>query len=145
MRMALSLLLTVAGLVHADEGGARYCIALDLKTFPQATPKEALTSVLKAIDAKRFDYLVAQLADPAWVDEHVKRYNGGRFEAQVEETRGRLDPGSIKLLRRFLSEGEWTDGDKEASVRLKDVPDRCLSLRKIEFRWYLENSSKPKK
>ena len=145
MRMALSLLLAVAGLVRADAGGPRYGIALDLKTFPQATPKEALASALKAIDAKRIDYLVAHLANPAWVDEHVRRYNGGRFEDQVEETRGRFDPASVKLLRRFLGDGEWTDGDKEASVRLKDVPDRCLSLCKIEGRWYLENRSKPKK
>src|SRR5438552_17204398 len=60
------------------EPAARYGIAPDLKTFPQATAKEALASVLKAVEAKRFDYLVAQLADPEFVDDRVKRLYAGK-------------------------------------------------------------------
>jgi hypothetical protein len=145
MRMVLGLLLVSTGLAQAGQGGSRFGIAPDLKTYPQGTPKEALASVLKAIDAKRFDYLVAQLADPAFIDEQVKRNNGGRFADQVEDTRSRLDPGAVKLLRRFLSDGDWLEGDPEVCVRLKDVPDRCLYLRKLDGRWYLENRNKPKK
>src|SRR5438876_7020446 len=46
----------------------RHGVAPELKSFPQATPKEALASVLKAVEMKRFDYLLAQLAEPDWVD-----------------------------------------------------------------------------
>ena len=88
----------------AAGAGERYGVAPDLKTYPQATPKEALASALKAAEAGRFDYLAAQLADPAWVDERIKRLYGGRFEDQVEEARARLDPPTLKLLRRFLAE-----------------------------------------
>jgi hypothetical protein len=137
--------LTAGGLGAEPPGteGVRYGIAPDLKTYPQATAKEALASVLKTVDAGRFDYLVAQLADPAWLDDRVRRLFGGRFAEQVEDTRARLDPGTVKLLRRFLQDGEWmTDKDQE-SVRLKDVSDRGVFLCKKGDRWFLQHRSKP--
>jgi hypothetical protein len=107
--IGLLLALVIGGGLEALEpdrgGGRRYGIAPDLVTYPQGTPREALVSVLKAIDARRFDYLVAQLADPAFIDDRVQRLYGGRFEQQVEDTRVRLDPLSVKLLRRFLKDG----------------------------------------
>jgi hypothetical protein len=120
----------------------RYGIQADLKAYPQATPKEALASVLKAIDAKRIDYLLAQLADPDWVDKRVKG-NGGSFTEVVEETTAQLigDPGPAKLLRRFLKDGTWNVGDTRASVRLKDVEERVY-LHKVDGRWFLENRKK---
>jgi hypothetical protein len=121
----------------------RYGIAADLKSYPQGTAKEALASVLKAIDSKRIDYLVAQLADPVFVDDHVKRLYGGKFAEQVEDTRARLDPLTVKRLRRFLKAGTWKNGKTEAIVRLKDVKDRCVRLRKRDGRWFLEHRSAP--
>ncbi len=123
---------------------ARYGIEPDLKTYPQEAPKEALASVLKAANAGKFDYLAAQLADPSFIDDRVKSLFGGRFEEQVKDVRARLDPFALKELHRFLSDGEWTVGDAEASVRLKDVSDRIVAFRKIDGRWYLEHPSKPK-
>ena len=76
----LALLLVLA--VHLPVGLAqdkepsptnRYGIALNLRAYPQATPKETLASVLQAIEQKRFDYLMAQLAEPSFVDERVKQ------------------------------------------------------------------------
>ncbi len=125
------------------EPGPRYGIAADLKAFPQQTPREALASVLKAIEGKRLDYLLAHLAEPGFVDDRVKRLYGGRFEAQVEETRTRLNLTAVKLLRRFLREGEWTPQGQEEMVRLKDVKDRALYFRKIDGRWYMEQRSDP--
>jgi hypothetical protein len=143
---SLVLLMFAALTFAADEPkggeGARYGIAADLKKYPQGTPKEALASVLAAIDAGRFDYLVAQLADPAWVDDRVKRLYGGHFEQQVEETRGRLDPSAVKLLRRFLKDGEWTEDKDQATARIKGVEDRSLSFRKRDGRWFIENRDK---
>jgi hypothetical protein len=77
------------------------------------------------------------------VDEHVKRSSSGRFEDQVEETRSRLDPGAVKLLGRFLKEGDWPASGDEVCVRLKEVPDRRVYLRKIGGRWFLEHRYKP--
>ena len=114
MRNGISLLLVLVvgvavGTAEPErEGGRRFGIAPELETYPQGTPKEALASVLKAIDARRFDYLVAQLADPAFIDDRLERLYSGRFEQQVEDTRVRLDLHTVKLLRRFLQEGTWT-------------------------------------
>jgi hypothetical protein len=124
----------------------RYGVVLNIRRYPQATPKETLASVLQAIDDQRIDYLLAHLADPSWVDERVKRL-GGSFEDAVKETRTKLadNAEAVKELRRFLREGEWNAGEANASVTLKDVKDRMVFFRKIENRWYLENRQQPPK
>jgi hypothetical protein len=150
MRAAVTLLFALAGaagLRAADDGAkpvVRYGVEFDLKTYPQDAPKAALVSVLKAAEAGKFDYLAAQLADPSFIDDRVKSLFGGRFEEQVNDVRARLDPFALKELHRFLSDGEWTIGAAEASVRLKDGSDRIVAFRKIDDRWYLEHPSKPK-
>jgi hypothetical protein len=126
-----------------DKGdGKRYGIALDLKAYPQGTAKEALASVLKAINAKKIDYLLAHLADPGFVDDRVKRLYGGRFEEQVQDTAARLDPFTVKELRRFLKDGTWSFEKTEAVVRLKDVKNRQVKLHQKGSRWFLEHPSK---
>jgi hypothetical protein len=133
------LALAVGLNVLASGAAERYGIAPDLKSYPQAKPKEALASALKAAEAGHFDYLVAQIADPAWVDERVKRVYGGRFEDQVADTRARLDPSILKQLQRFLTEGDWNEAGDRASARLKDVPERRVYLNRLSNRWYLEH------
>jgi hypothetical protein len=147
MRPAFAVLLLAAlpglGMEEPTKPGLRHGVAPDLKPYPQASAKETLVSVLKAVEAGRFDYLVAQLADPAWVDERIERLYGGRFAEQVEDTRHRLDPSTVKVLRRFLAEGEWATEKDHASVRLKDVADRGVFFVHKGDRWYLEHRSKP--
>jgi hypothetical protein len=139
-------LLAVAVALADPAGGAgtRHGIAPDLKTYPQSTPKETLASVLKAIEDKHIDYLLAQLADPQFVDQRVNEY-GGKFTDLVAETRRKLvdDPGPAKLFARFLKEGEWQVGPADATVALKDVPDRVVSFHKLDGRWFLRNEYKP--
>ena len=150
MRFGVAVFLGLAFTVglFAAEGAAkstaRYGVEVDLKMYPQGAPKETLTSVLKAADAGKFDYLAAQLADPAFIDERVKSVLAGSFEEQVKDTRARLDPPALKLLHRFLDDGEWTAEDASASVRLKDLSDRAVFFRRIEGRWYMEHRSKTK-
>jgi hypothetical protein len=144
MRMVLVVLLGfLATLARAGEPASRYGVAPDLKTYPQATAKEALGSVLKAIDANKFDYLVAQLAKPGFVDDRVKRLHAGKFEEQVQDTRARLDPATVKLLRRFLADGKWTEEKTSAVVTLEDVKDRVVRLTRKDGRWFLDHSSAP--
>jgi hypothetical protein len=141
MRALIVLVVVSLGSARAAEE-ARYGIAPDLKTYPQATAKDTLASVLKTVENKRCDYLVAQLAEPSFIDERVKRLYGGRFEQQVEDTQSRLDPLAVKLLGRFLKDGEWTADKDTASVRLKDVKDRAVFFKRIGERWYLEHRVK---
>jgi len=151
MRVAVALL---AGVVCLSAGHAqdakegklakRYGIEVDLEIYPQGTPKEALASVLKAIERKRIDYLLAHLADPEFVDMRV-RVLGGKFEELVKETTAKLaaDPTAVKELGRFLREGQWEGDDATASAQLKDVKERRVYMRKLEGRWFLENRQKP--
>jgi hypothetical protein len=125
------------------EGSNRYGVDVDLKTYPQSTPKETLASVLRAVENKRIDYLVAQLADPAFIDERIKRTFGGKFEEQVNDTRTKLDAPTVKLLERFLKDGDWSGKDSPVTVVLQDVKDRAVTFVKIGDRWYLQNNYKP--
>jgi hypothetical protein len=147
MRVLLVGFVALLGAAHllAEPPARRHGVEADLKSFPQGTPQEALASVLKATDLRRIDYVLAHLADPQFVDRRVKESAGG-FAALVRETTGKLveDPTAVKLLRRFLKEGEWTAGDDAASVRLKDVADRSVTFRKADGRWVMENPYRPK-
>jgi hypothetical protein len=152
MRLLIGLIVAAIGLtaVHAQEKDKapprRYGVVLNLRRYPQATPKETLASVLQAIDDRRLDYLLAHLVEPNFVEERVKKA-GGNFDEVVKETRAKLADNSdvIKELNRFLKEGEWNTTETTASVSLKDVKDRMVFFRKIENRWYLENRQQPPK
>src|SRR5438270_2540545 len=101
----LAVALAAAGLAQdakPEKPAVRYGVEPELERYPQATPKEALRSVLKAIDAAHFDYLLAQLTDPEFVDLRVKERNG-KFDKVVEETRAlyAADPEKARTLRRF--------------------------------------------
>jgi hypothetical protein len=123
----------------------RYGIEVNLRDYPQETPKETLASVLRAIERGRINYLLAHLADPAFVDKRVKEIYGGNFEELVRETTHKLtdNPAAVKELKRFLKEGEWEGGDTTASVKLKNIKERQVFFRKIGRRWYLENRQRP--
>jgi hypothetical protein len=140
---ALLLLFVSAIPARAADLAPRYGTAPDLNAYPQATPQQALASVLKAAEDKRFDYLVAHLADPAFVDDRVQRLFGGKFALQVEDTRTRFDPTTVKLLGRFLKDGKWTIEGDQAVVRLDDVKDRAVFFKKVEGRWRLEHRNRP--
>jgi hypothetical protein len=140
--LPITLVVASAGLLFAEEG-ARFGVAADLKAYPQDSPKAALASVLKAIDGGKIDYVLAQLTDPKFVDERIKRVHAGKFELQVAETKGKLDAPAVKQLRKFAAEGEWESDEDRAVVRLKDDADRIVAFRKVGDRWYLENRNKP--
>ncbi len=138
----LGILSLTGSHMGADIPASRHGVASDFKSFPQTTPKEALGSILKAAEMKRLDYLLAQLSDPEDIDARVEVLAGG-FKEVVKEAGDKLDAPSLKKLKRFLQEGEIETLENRAVVRLKDVPNRVVRLRKIEQRWYLQNPSKP--
>lgn len=61
----------------------RYGIAINNRTFPQTTAKEALASAIKAVEENRFDVLVAHLIDTK-VTEARATENGRLLEGDVE-------------------------------------------------------------
>lgn len=148
LTLAVGLTLTVGTLVLAQDVKTvtRYGVVAIFNKYPQKTPRETLESVIKAMEAQHVDYVLAHLTDPAFVDRRVKEY-GGKFDELVEESRTKLagSPATVKLLRRFLKDGEW-DIDKEkntAAVKLKDLREQQVFLKKVGDRWYMENRIKP--
>lgn len=148
MRVALMVLIGAALAAGAEAQEAnklatRYGITADSDLYPQKTPKEALTSVLKALQAKKVDYLVAQLSEPGFVDQRIKSVHDGKFEEMVKEVTAKLldDSDTVPQLRKFLKDGEWEEGDDTAFAKLKDSKDRVF-FRKLEGRWFLENRKK---
>jgi hypothetical protein len=141
--MHFSVLTLAALFALADDAKAvRYGIAPDLVAFPQKTPQETLGSVLKAAEMKRFDYLAAQLADPIFIDDRVKRLYGGRFADQVEDVSTRLDAPTLMLLRRIFKDGVWQVSKENAFVTLKDVTERTVFFRLVGSRWFMEHRNK---
>ena len=160
---AMAALLTVVVGVEAQTGDKgktlqRYGLDQDAKRFPQSNPKEALGSILKAIGDKRFDYLLAHLADPAFVDKRAAQIatnlspktseadkKSQAFNKLVERTAESFDedPTKLKELQRFLKDGEWDEGEGEAVAKLKGVTARKVFMKKLPpDRWVLQDREK---
>ncbi len=133
----------------------RYNIKVNQEFYPQQMPQEALKSIVKAVQNNRVGYLMAHLADPAFVDAKVDAYRSsfpGKEEARallafsrlVRETEEhfRNDPGLLKELRQFATDGEWKTEDATASATVKGIFGRSLFMKKVEDRWFLENRQK---
>jgi hypothetical protein len=131
----------------------RYGFDVDETTFPQKTPAEAMTSIAKAIDRQKIDYLLAQMADPLyvdyWVDHYKRDFTKGKdegkrllaFERLVRETSTYFqnDPLIVKDLRIFAKDAKWDEKDDLAVGTVETVPARKVFLRKFGDRWFLEN------
>src|SRR5262249_48287821 len=121
-RLPLAALLVLAcGLLAGgqDLKFTRYNIDYESNSLRQDTPKEALGSVIRALNERRVDYLLAQLTDPEFVDEQVARVHAGKFDdlVKVVKTKFANDPEVMKNLVRFSKEGEWDIGDTAASAK----------------------------
>jgi hypothetical protein len=143
MRLFIAGLLFLAcGLMAPGQGlkFTRYNVDYDSNSFSQDTPKQALESVIRALGEKRVDYLLAQLTDPEFVDDQVKKVHAGKFDDLVRAVKTKLanDPDVTKNLVRFSKEGKWQPGDTAASVKLNDLKDQVF-FRRIGDRWFFQN------
>ncbi|MDB5308447.1 MAG: hypothetical protein JWO38_2649 [Gemmataceae bacterium] len=73
----------------ADDVRPRFGLAFRPKAYAQATPKQALESAITAADKGEFNYLVAHLLDPAFVDARVG-VRARQFEPAIEADLARL-------------------------------------------------------
>jgi hypothetical protein len=156
MRLGLTLILVGLATAAAQQEGnglaKRYGHEAEPAKYPQASPDLTLKSVLQAIADRRIDYLMAQLADPVFVDKKVAEYKN-RFEGPeaaritlafdrlVKETSRYFqdDPALVRELGRFAKDGEWKLEEPAAAASVKDLPGRQVFMRKVQGRWFLEN------
>ena len=136
----------------ASKLAKRYGYTYEAILYPQKTPQEALQAVVKCLDGKKIDYLLAHLTDPKFVDESVAQYarsykgnDDARtilgFERLVRETVAHFqeDPLLIKELRQYLKDAAWEVQEDSAIGTLKNASPRRVFFRKLEERWFLEN------
>jgi hypothetical protein len=159
MRPVMAVVLLALGYAGQQEGtdplAKRYGYEVEPAKYPQGSPDVALKSVLRAIDDRRIDYLMAQLADPAFVDKKVGEYKAAfqgpeparitlAFDRLVKETARyfRDDPGVVRELRRFARDAEWKLEEPTAIASVKGLPGRQVFMRKVQGRWFLENKQR---
>jgi hypothetical protein len=153
------LLLPLLAVLHAPAqddkpaDGVRYGFDYNQSLYPQKTPAEAIASIVKAIDNKRVDYMLAQIAEPKFVDDQVAQYKAlitaGKDEARTFRAFDRLvketveyflsDPVLVKELRQFAKDAKWdVDGDV-ATGTAKGVAARKVFFKQMGGRWFMEN------
>lgn len=149
---------TVWGQVQEADPFTRYKVPLDLRRYPQSAPEKALASVVQTINEGNFDYLMAQLADPDYVDGRVAEYKKGltgpdeardlvAFDKLAKEVRRHFqqDPTLAQELRRLAKEGKVDFPNKTAFIHLPNITSHGAMFKSIKGRWYLQNSRHPKK
>ena len=160
LRFALTaiVLVTMSALSTAQDDPKkketpRFGFNVDQVTYPQGSPKDAAKSIVTAIDRKRVDYLLAQLADPSYVDYWIDKYksentvgkeDGKRllaFDRLTRETTNYFenDPLIVKELRVFAKEAKWNEEGDSAVGTVDTISARKVFLKKIGERWFLEN------
>jgi hypothetical protein len=154
--LVLPALLALSAAGQAPKKGPaarRFGVDFAPLVFPQKAPDEAIQSVVKAVDSQRIDYLLAQLADPAYVDRKVKEYAALipkgpddakvvlAFDRLVRETKQHFltDPLLVRELRAFAKDGAWNVEDTRATGTAKAVPAHQVFMKRIGDRWFLEN------
>jgi hypothetical protein len=156
---SLLCLIVLAGASAQTAGKGKpvvnFNIELDLDKFPQKTPQEALGSVVKALADGRVDYVMAHLADPAFVQARLKVIMSTMagsddvkmpiaFQRLVKATDEHFkdDPTKVRELGHFAKDGEWNTADDVAVATLKNVPARKVFMKKLQNRWYLQDRDK---
>jgi CheY-like chemotaxis protein len=83
----------------------RYDVMLNTRTYKQATAQDTLTAVVRAIESKRYDVLVAHLIEPSIADARIAeraRQLEPALEVELIQTRARqkADPNPIPRSER---------------------------------------------
>ena len=88
---------------NPDETPPRFGVGFKGKLYLQATPKEALQSAIDVAEKGEFNYLVAHLLEPGFVDARVAD-RAKQFEPSVEESLAVLRDFQLKNLDKIAVE-----------------------------------------
>jgi hypothetical protein len=137
------LLTLAAGLVLVTAAAAqdgpqpRFDVLPNLDTYPQDTPQKTLAAVLAAFDRDRFDYVVAHLLDPEFVDARLGA-NQSYFERVAGEQVAQTGAGTAlrgpDLETRIRQVGlrlNVQDLVRQIRRKLADQPDHLRDLRRF--------------
>lgn len=140
----VTVLLAAAGLARTQEGKPkdkgepppRFGVPSRVKAYPQATPKQALESVVEAIEKGEITYMLAHLLDPAFVETRVAD-RAAQFEPAVQSELITLrdfqkkNPDRVSSSNRVPDDAEGframvTDQARDRAFRqfVRDVQDK---------------------
>jgi hypothetical protein len=141
MRPLLSLVsgLLVAGAAAAqpDAVPPRFEVIHNPDAYPQDTPQRTLTAVLEAIGRDRYDYVVAHLLDPAFVDARLGATQAYFERAAADQFAGTLAGATLRgadLETRVRTLGlrhNVQDLTNRVRRKLADEPDHLRDLRRF--------------
>ncbi len=153
---AAAVLLGATALTYAQppettsKDGARYGVKPRIKQYPQTTPKEALKSVLAAIEAADYPYIVAQLLDSKFVDDAVterakllepaaelelaklRDYQRANPNTVAPEDRIPLDPVGLRAMAAAKARDRgFKKFLRDVEQKLTDDPEAIKEMRRI--------------
>jgi hypothetical protein len=120
----------------AGASGTQYGINPDSKRFPQSEPKQAITSVIKAVEAGDVAYLLAHLIWPAEVDQKFEG-NRERLVALASKATPAKNRKLVAAMIRHTTEGTWTISPRTARSHVEGLPD--ITLSRLGNRWFMHN------
>lgn len=121
--LAVAVLAGAAGLAASQEPAAvppRYGVPPNPDTYPQATPKDALASAVRAAERGRVEYLAAHLIDPRVID------------ARVADRARQLEPAADRDLRAARQAQRAHPVALTREERLPDDPARFAEAVRAE-------------
>jgi hypothetical protein len=134
---SIALILAAGASAQLKEVPPRFDILHNPDLYPQRTPQEALDSVLKAAAGNRYDYIVAHLLDPAYVESRLQT-NQAYYERVAAEQIAASASGAA--LRGPELQNRVTDQATRMNVRqlsdsirkkLADEPDNLKHMRRF--------------
>ena len=142
MRLLLSsvIVLGMSAHLYAQEAEAarRFGIKQYPQLYPQDTPKKALASVLDAIDKERYDYLVAHLLLPEFVDEQLKTTYGYYHKLAYDKAqqdgllRSRADLKQVKeRISELAAQANFQYLVRRMKTKHADDPQSLKELRQM--------------
>lgn len=116
----------------------RFDIRFDADLYPQGSAKQTLAAALRSLDKDRYDYLVAFLIEPGFVDQQVLNTQD-RFETvarlQVEkENSGRavVDRDEVrKRIKALATQASFEHLVRRVRTKLDNDPDAVKEMKSI--------------
>ena len=128
----------------------RYGVRSEIVLYPQATPRQAVATLAALVERKKFEYLVAQVLDPATVDARVAQ-RASAIRAGVERelddlrTSQRLRPGGVAPENRVPDDAKlfaesvqaktnalaFQEVVKDVRAHLSEYPENLALFRKL--------------
>ena len=128
----------------------RYGVRAEFALYPQTTSRQAVASLAALIERKKFEYLTAQVLDPAVVDARVAQRSSvllAGVEKQLEDVRSqqRLKPAGVdpefrvpddakrfaELVREKADALAFKEVVKDVQAQLGEYPENLAFFRKL--------------